>query len=153
VDDPDATATLWRGGWLHTGDEGVMDEEGFFTFLDRKKDVIRRRGENIASQQVEHVLLSHPKVGKTAVLGIASELGEEEVLALIVPLEPVTPEELAAYCAERLAAFKVPEWYRFVDELPTTPTGRVKKAVLKARTNLAEGAVKINVTTVTRDTP
>jgi len=153
VDDPDATATLWRGGWLHTGDEGVMDEEGFFTFLDRKKDVIRRRGENIASQQVEHVLLGHPKVGQVAVLGIASELGEEEVLALVVPLEPVTPEELAAYCAERLAAFKVPEWYRFVDELPTTPTGRVKKAVLKARNNLAEGAVKINVTTITRDTP
>ncbi len=153
VDDPEATAKLWRGGWLHTGDEGVMDEEGFFTFLDRKKDVIRRRGENIASQQVEHVLLSHPKVGQTAVLGIPSDVGEEEVLALIVPLEPVTPEELAAYCLERLAAFKVPEWYRFVDGLPTTPTGRVKKAVLKAQGDLAEGAFKINIANITRNTP
>ncbi len=153
VDDPEATATLWRGGWLHTGDEGVMDEEGFFTFLDRKKDVIRRRGENIASQQVEHALLSHPKVGQAAVVGIPSDLGEEEVLALIVALEPVTPEELAAYCLERLAAFKVPEWYSFVEELPTTPTGRVKKALLKTRGDLADEAVKINVATIARTSP
>ncbi len=153
IDDPEATARLWRGGWLHTGDEGVMDGEGFFTFLDRKKDVIRRRGENIASQQVEHVLLSHPKVALAAVLGVPSELGEEEVLAFVVPMAPVEPEELAAYCLERLAAFKVPEWYRFVEELPTTPTGRVKKAVLKAGGDLTEGAVKINVANIARNTP
>ncbi len=153
IDDPEATARLWRGGWLHTGDEGVMDEEGFFTFLDRKKDVIRRRGENIASQQVEHVLLSHPKVALAAVLGVPSTLGEEEVLAFIVPTAPVEAEELASYCLERLAAFKVPEWYRFVEELPTTPTGRVKKAVLKARGDLTDGAVKINVADIARNTP
>jgi len=152
VDDPEATATLWRGGWLHTGDEGVMDREGFFTFLDRKKDVIRRRGENIASQQVEHVLLSHPKVAQAAVIGVPSELGEEEVLALIVPLGSVTPEELAAYCLGRLAAFKVPEWYRFVDQLPVTPTGRVKKAALKAAGGLTESAVNVNVSNTARDT-
>ncbi len=153
VDDPEATATLWRGGWLHTGDEGVMDSEGFFTFLDRKKDVIRRRGENIASQQVEHVLLSHPKVGQAAVIGVPSELGEEEVLALVVPLEPVTAEELAIYSLERLAAFKVPEWYRFVEALPTTPTGRVKKAELKREGHLTDGAVRINVANIVRNTP
>ena len=153
VDDPQATATLWRGGWLHTGDEGVMDDEGFFTFLDRKKDVIRRRGENIASQQVEHVLLSHPKVGQAAVIGVPSELGEEEVLALIVPLEPISAEELGAYCLERLAAFKVPEWYRFVDGLPTTPTGRVKKAELKRAGRLTDGAIKIDVANIARNTP
>ncbi len=152
VDDPGATATLWRGGWLHTGDEGIVDEEGFFTFLDRKKDVIRRRGENISSQQVEHVLSSHPSVAQSAVIGIPSELGEEEVLAFIVPAGEVTAEELAAYCLEHLAAFKVPEWYRFVDKLPLTPTGRVKKAVLKATDGLTDSAINVNIANITRGT-
>jgi len=98
LNDPEATRKLWHGGWLHTGDEGVMDEEGFFTFLDRLKDVIRRRGENISSQQVENVLVSHPSVALAAVVGIPSELGEEEVLALIVPSGEVTPEEIATFC-------------------------------------------------------
>ncbi len=148
LDDPEATSELWRGGWLHTGDEGVMDEEGFFTFLDRLKDVIRRRGENISSQQVENVLVSHPAVALAAVVGIPSELGEEEVLALIVPSAEVTPEELAAFCLARLADFKVPEWYRFVDDLPRTPTGRVKKALLRRRPDIAQGAVKLDIKTV-----
>ena len=148
LNDPDATAALWRGGWLHTGDEGVMDEEGFFTFLDRLKDVIRRRGENISSQQVENVLVSHPGVALAAVVGIPSELGEEEVLALIVPAGEVTPEEIARFCLARLADFKVPEWYRFVDDLPRTPTGRVKKALLRRRPDIAEGAVKVDLKTL-----
>ncbi len=140
LDDPDATARLWRGGWLHTGDQGVADEEGFITFVDRLKDVIRRRGENISSQQVEHVLLAHPAVADAAVLGVPASVGEEDVLALVVLRQPATPDELAAFCRTRLAEFKVPSLFKVMTQLPRTPTGRVKKAELKASADLLAGA-------------
>jgi len=139
LDDPQATAALWRGGWLHTGDQGVADAEGFITFIDRLKDVIRRRGENISSQQVEHVLLSHPAVTDVAVVGVPAQLGEEEVLALVVLREPVGALDLAAFCRERLAEFKVPSMFKVVAAVPKTPTGRVKKAELKKSPDLLAG--------------
>lgn len=140
LDDAQATARLWRGGWLHTGDQGVADEEGFITFVDRLKDVIRRRGENISSQQVEHVLLAHPAVADAAVVGVPASVGEEDVLALVVLREAVKAEDLAAFCRTRLAEFKVPSLVKVVRDLPRTPTGRVKKAELKASRDLLDGA-------------
>jgi carnitine-CoA ligase len=144
LDDADATARLWHGGWLHTGDQGVMDEEGFLTFIDRLKDVIRRRGENISSQQVEHALLAHPAVAEAAVLGVPASIGEEDVLALVVLRDPaVTPEELASFCRARLAEFKVPTLFKTVSSLPRTPTGRVKKAELKRSPDLLQGVAAV----------
>ena len=132
--DPESTKILWRGGWLHTGDMGKKDKDGFLYFLDRIKDIIRRRGENISSQEVEGVLIKHPQVLEVAVLGVPSEIGEEEVLALIVPKDPANPPdsyELKKYCASMIADFKVPRYFKYVNELPKTPTGRVKKSELK----------------------
>ncbi len=142
-EDAEATSALWRGGWLHTGDQGVADAEGFVTFIDRLKDVIRRRGENISSQQVEQALLEHPRVLDAAVVGIPAVVGEEDVMALIVPREPVLPEELAEFCRARLADFKIPTWYKFVEAVPKTATGRVKKVSLKKDPDLLKGAVNI----------
>jgi len=143
--DPESTSELWKGGWLHTGDMGKKDEDGFIYFLDRIKDVIRRRGENISSQEVEGVLIKHPQVAEVAVIGVPSELGEEEVLALIVPMDPSNPLnvlELKEYCASKIASFKVPKYYKFVQGLPRTPTGRVKKGILKKdKKKLLEGAI------------
>ncbi len=139
LDDAEATAALWRGGWLHTGDQGVADAEGFITFVDRLKDVIRRRGENISSQQVEHVLLMHPAVADAAVVGVPARLGEEEVLALVVLRAAVTPQDLATFCRERLADFKVPSMFKVVAAVPKTATGRVKKAEIKRSPDLLAG--------------
>lgn len=143
LDDPQATAALWRGGWLHTGDQGVADAEGFITFVDRMKDVIRRRGENISSQQVEHVLLSHPAVADAAVVGVPAKVGEEDVLALVVLRKQVAAAELAAFCGERLASFKVPSMFKVVPAVPKTATGRVKKAELKRLPDLLAGAESV----------
>ena len=142
--DPEATLALWRGGWLHTGDQGVADAEGFVTFIDRLKDVIRRRGENISSLQVEQALLEHPQVQEVAVVGIPAAVGEEDVMALVVPREPVSSEELARFCRTRLADFKVPTWYKFVEAVPKTATGRVRKAVIKKDPDLLKGAVNVS---------
>ena len=150
LDDADATARLWQGGWLHTGDQGVADAEGFLTFLDRIKDVIRRRGENISSQQVEQVLLTHPAVADAAVLGVPAAVGEEDVLALVVVRQPTSFEELAAFCRQRLAAFKVPSLFKVVSALPKTPTGRVKKGELKAAPNLFDGVEAVAPTATTK---
>lgn len=143
LDDPAATAALWRGGWLHTGDQGVADAEGFVTFVDRLKDVIRRRGENVSSQQVEQVLLSHPAVADAAVVGVPAAVGEEDVLALVVLRRPVPAAELAAFCAERLAAFKVPSLFKVVSAVPKTPTGRVKKAELRRAPDVLAGVEQV----------
>ncbi|MGB8930395.1 MAG: AMP-binding protein [Anaeromyxobacteraceae bacterium] len=140
LNDAAATASLWRGGWLHTGDQGVVDAEGFLTFIDRIKDVVRRRGENVSSQQVEQVLMTHPSVADAAVIGVPASVGEEDVLALVVLRQPATPDALAAFCRERLAEFKVPSMFKVVAELPKTPTGRVKKALLKKASDLLAGA-------------
>ena len=104
------TTEALRGGWLHTGDLGRVDEEGHLYFVDRKKDVIRRRGENIASSEVEEVLKREPRILDCAVIGVPSELAEEEVKVFVVlrPGEQMGPEEIVSWCAERLAHFKVP---------------------------------------------
>ena len=131
-----------RDGWLYTGDLGWVDADGFLYFVDRKKDIIRRRGENISSQEVENVVKRHPNVLDCAVLAVPSELGEDEVKAYVTPREGATPdpEELVYWCAENLAYFKVPRYWEIRDELPRTPSLRVRKDVLRQeREDLIEG--------------
>ena len=130
---PEQTAEALRDGWLFTGDLGWLDEDGFLYFVDRKKDVIRRRGENISSQEVEDVIKSHPSVLDCAVIAVPSELGEDEVKAYILPRPGFTaePQDVVLWCADRLAYFKVPRYIEVRDEFPRTPSLRVRKDVLR----------------------
>ncbi len=131
-----------RDGWLYTGDLGWLDDDGFLYFVDRKKDIIRRRGENISSQEVENVIKANPNVLDAAVVAVPSELGEDEVKAYVTPREGATvnPEEVVYWCAEHLAYFKVPRYWEVRDELPRTPSLRVRKDVLRQeREDLIEG--------------
>ena len=129
-------------GWLYTGDLGWLDDDGFLYFVDRKKDIIRRRGENISSQEVENVIKANPNVLDCAVVAVPSELGEDEVKAYVTPREgaEVDPEQVVYWCAEHLAYFKVPRYWEVRDELPRTPSLRVRKDVLRQeREDLIEG--------------
>ena len=131
-----------RDGWLFTGDLGWMDDDDFLYYVDRKKDIIRRRGENISSQEVENVIKSHPSVLDCAVIAVPSELGEDEVKAYVVrrPESGLEPEEVVRWCAENLAYFKVPRYLEMRDELPRTPSLRVRKDLLRQeRDDLIEG--------------
>ena len=132
--DTERTEEALREGWLHTGDLGWADEEGYLYFVDRKKDVVRRRGENISSQEVEDVIKLHPGVLDCAVIAVPSELGEEEVKAYVVPKpsqDILGPEDVVAWCARRLANFKVPRYVELRDDLPRTPSFRVRKDLLR----------------------
>jgi len=131
--DPERTNEAFRDGWLHTGDLLRRDSDGFHFFVDRKKDVIRRRGENISSVEVERVLVEHPDVRLAAIVGVPSELTDDEVLAYVVPAEgrTVDPVALLAFAAERLAKFKIPRYVRVVDDLPRTGSHKVRKELLR----------------------
>jgi crotonobetaine/carnitine-CoA ligase len=131
---PDETAQLLVGGWLHTGDLVTRNADGTFTFVSRKKDVIRRRGENLSSLEVEDVLSEHPSVLECAVVGVPSELSDEEVKAFVVAAEGATLDfhDLAEFAHGRLSAFKVPRFWQELETLPRTPTGRVAKRQLPA---------------------
>jgi crotonobetaine/carnitine-CoA ligase len=131
----DATAQAWRGSWFHTGDRVVRDALGYFHFIDRLKDSIRRRGENISSFEVEQVLLSHPEVANAAAYPVRSQLAEDEVMAAIVrrPGSALTESALTEFCQPRLAYFAVPRFIEFADELPTTESGKVQKYKLRDR--------------------
>ena len=132
---PDKTAEALRDGWFHTGDRVVREADGYYRFVDRLKDAIRRRGENISSFEVEQVLLSHPEVGQAAVFPVPSELAEDEVMAAIVrrPGSSLTERALCEFCQPRLAYFAVPRFIEFVDELPVTENGKVQKFKLRDR--------------------
>lgn len=132
---PERTAEAQRNLWFHTGDGLRRDAEGWYYFVDRLKDALRRRGENISSYEVEQPILAHPGVAECAVVGVPAdaEAGEDELLLVVVP-EPgagPTAEELWRWCEERLPAFAVPRYVRFADELPLTPSGKVRKAPLR----------------------
>ncbi len=136
------TRQTLRDGWLYTGDLGWLDEDGFLYFVDRKKDIIRRRGENISSQEVEDVIKRHAEVLDCAVLAVPSELGEDEVKAYVAltPGSNLKPEEVLYWCAEHLAYFKVPRYLEMRSELPRTPSLRVRKDLLRQeRDDLIEG--------------
>jgi len=131
---PEATMDLFQNGWIHTGDLGRMDEDGYFYFLDRKKQAIRRRGENISSFEVEAVVGSHDAVLECCVVGVPSEVGEEEVKAVVVlkPGHQVTEEALIRWCEPRMAYFAIPRYIAIRATLPKTPSERVEKFKLKA---------------------
>jgi crotonobetaine/carnitine-CoA ligase len=125
---PEETASALDGGWLHTGDLVREDADGYLTFVSRKKHVIRRRGENMSAAEIESVLDAHAGVVESCVIGVPSELSDEDVKAFVVAAETgVTPEELWDWCRERLAGFKVPRYLEFLDELPHTATERIAK--------------------------
>jgi carnitine-CoA ligase len=131
---PEETARVIADGWLHTGDLVTVGADGTYTFVSRIKEVIRRRGENLSPLEVEEVLAEHPAVLECAVVGVPSELTEEEVKAFVVAADGRAPDfaDLHAFAAGRLAAFKVPRYWQLVDALPRTPTSRVAKHRLPA---------------------
>jgi acyl-CoA synthetase (AMP-forming)/AMP-acid ligase II len=133
--DDAATEEAWRGGWFHTGDAVRRGEDGQLHFVDRRKNIIRRAGENIAALEVEAVLAGHPAVRQVAVIAVPDELRDEEVLACVVPLNNddsslETATSIQDWCLERLAYFKAPGHVAFIDELPVTSTNKVQKAKL-----------------------
>ncbi|MNU32548.1 Long-chain-fatty-acid--CoA ligase [compost metagenome] len=137
---PEATAASMRNGWFHTGDAFRRDAEGVFYFVDRLKDVIRRRGENISSFELEGEICAHPAVREAVAVAVPSEHGEDEVLAVVTAVDgaAVEPETLIAWLAERVPHYMVPRYVRVVDELPKTASGKLQKHVLRSE-GLAEG--------------
>lgn len=129
----EATAQTLREGWLWTGDNAYQDEAGYFYFVDRAKDMIKRAGENVAASEVEAVILQHPKVFDCAVIGVPDPLRDEAIKAFVVlhQHEQATPEEIIVWCRERLAKFRVPESVEFRNELPRTSVGKIQKHVLR----------------------
>ncbi|NGO13692.1 ATP-dependent acyl-CoA ligase [Streptomyces sp. HC44] len=130
---PEATAAAWRNGWFHTGDAFRQDADGELYFVDRLKDAIRRRGENISSFEVEEELRAHPGVRDAAAVGVPGEHGEQEVLAVVCPVpgERFDPAGLLEFLRPRTAHFMLPRYIRTVSELPVTPTGKVRKEALR----------------------
>jgi long-chain acyl-CoA synthetase len=131
--DPAATAKALRGGWLHTGDVGVFDQDGFLTLKDRSKDLIISGGSNIYPREIEEVVLTHPAVGEVAVVGRPHPDWGEEVIAFVVPTASgaVGPDELDALCLANIARFKRPKAWRFLDALPKNNYGKVLKTELR----------------------
>jgi crotonobetaine/carnitine-CoA ligase len=132
---PEKTVEAWRNLWFHSGDRVVVDEDGVFHFMDRLKDSIRRRGENISSFEVELALQTHPSVASAAVVPVPSELGEDEVMAFVVLRQGVAtdPVEIIRHLEPRLAYFAIPRFLEFVEVLPQTENGKVKKFELRER--------------------
>jgi len=131
----DKTVEAWRNLWLHSGDRVVRNEEGYYKFIDRMKDSIRRRGENISSFEVERVIMSHPSVEVAAVFPVASDLAEDEVMTAIVVKQGAALDgaELVRFCEGRLSYFAIPRFVDFVSELPRTESGKVQKFKLRER--------------------
>ncbi len=131
--DPQATAHAMRGGWFHTGDNGRRDAAGWYYFVDRKKDAIRRRGENISSFELESVASQHPAVLESAAVAVPSELGEDDVKLFVVlrPGQSVSHDELWAFCEQRMPAFWVPRYIEFIGSMPRTPNQKIMKYELR----------------------
>jgi carnitine-CoA ligase len=137
--DPQATAqAIVEGGWLRTGDNGFVDELGYLYFVDRKKDMIKRAGENVSASEVEFVLAEHPRVARAAVIGVPDPIRDEAVKAYVELDEPgtLTEDELIRHCEARLAKFKVPTIVEFRAELPVTSVGKIEKKALRAESAL-----------------
>jgi long-chain acyl-CoA synthetase len=130
---PDATADALMGGWLHTGDLGYQDPDGFYFIVDRTKDLVIRGGYNVYPREIEEVLYAHPGIVEAAVIGKADERLGEEVVAVVVLADDSGPgeQEIIAYCRERLAAYKYPREVRFRSELPKGPSGKILKTELR----------------------
>jgi crotonobetaine/carnitine-CoA ligase len=130
---PQATVEAWRNLWFHTGDRGRMDEDGFVFFIDRTKDCIRRRGENISSWEIESCINTHPEVLESAAYGVSSDLSESDVMVVVVlrPDSDLDGRALLDFCHGKIAHFAIPRYVRFMDELPKNHAERVQKFHLR----------------------
>ncbi len=124
---PEETKEVLRGGWLHTGDVGYVDDDGYFFIVERKKNMIIKAGENIFPREIEEVVYQHPKVSEAAVVGVADQKYGEELKAFIVlkPGEKATEEEVIDFCKGKLTSFKTPKYVQFLDSLPKNPVGKI----------------------------
>jgi carnitine-CoA ligase len=147
--DPEQTKEAFLNGWFKTGDLVKRDEDGYFFFVSRKKDIIRRRGENIAGAELDRVIGSHPAVHEAAAIPVPAELGEDEILVAVVlkPGRKASAHDIAEWCRQHLAPQKVPRYVLFVDDLPHTPTHKVLKAQLKKDTTLKARAMDLQGST------
>lgn len=143
--DEEQTRASFEDGWFKTGDLVRRDANGCFWFVTRKKDIIRRRGENIAGAELDRVICEHPAVVEAAAIPVPSELGEDEILACVVPRagQALTPGDIAEWCRARLAPMKVPRFVLITDHLPHTPTHKINKQMLKADVSLKARAVDL----------
>lgn len=140
--DPEKTAEAFKGGWFHSGDLGVMDDEGYLTVVDRKKDMIKTGGENVSAREVEEVVYQHPEVAEVAVFSVPHERWIEAVAAAVILREgaTATPDDLLAFCRERLAGYKAPKYVTVVDALPKNASGKLLKRDLRSTyADLASG--------------
>jgi crotonobetaine/carnitine-CoA ligase len=131
---PDATAAAWRNGWFHTGDLFTVDADGNYHYADRAKDMIRRRGENVSSIELEAAVLAHPSVAQAAAVGVDSEWGDEEILVAVVPAASgtVVVEQLVEFLRDRVPRYALPRFVRVLPALPRTQsTNRVIKTELR----------------------
>ncbi|GAB3217842.1 acyl-CoA synthetase [Mycolicibacterium hippocampi] len=138
LDDPEKTAEAFKGGWFHSGDLGFYDEHGLLHVVDRKKDMIKTGGENVASREVEEVLYRHPGVQEVAVFGLSHPVWVEAVVAAVVVRGglTLTEDDILAHCRKHLAGFKTPKHVYFVDALPKNPSGKLLKRALRERFSL-----------------
>ncbi len=130
---PQASAETIRDSWLYTGDNAIEDEQGYFRFVDRKKDMIKRSGENVSAGEVENVILQHAAVFECAVIGLPDEIKDEAIVAMVVlkPEHSIESQELIDYCADRLASFRVPQQIVFAQTLPKTSVGKIQKHLIR----------------------
>lgn len=150
--DPEQTTNTFEGDWFKTGDLVKRDEDGYFYFISRKRDIIRRRGENIAAAELDRVVGEHPAVAEAGTIAVPSELGEDDIFVVVAtkPGASVTAVEIADWCRARLAPQKVPRYVAFIDELPHTPTHKIAKAVLRGDAALRARAVDLASLTKSR---
>ena len=143
--DPEQTANTFHDDWFKTGDLVKRDADDYFYFISRKRDIIRRRGENIAAAELDRVVGEHPAVAEAGTIAVPSELGEDDIFVVcaVKPGAKVTAEEIADWCRSRLAPQKVPRYVAFIDELPHTPTHKIAKALLRADAALRAKAVDL----------
>ena len=143
--DPAQTAQSFRDGWFLTGDLVSQDEDGYYYFVSRKKDIIRRRGENISGAEIDRIVGEHPAVAEVAAIAVPAKLGEDEILVVIVlkPDQIISPKEIGLWCAARLSAMKIPRYVVFTSALPYTPTNKISKALLRANTTLIKQATDL----------
>jgi carnitine-CoA ligase len=130
---PERTVEAWRNLWFHTGDALKRDDAGWYYFVDRFKDALRRRGENISSYEVEQAILGHDAIVECAVIGVPAdvEAGEDEVMACLVTTGDLDPAEVWAWCRSRLPSFAIPRYLRFVTELPKSQSQKIQKSELR----------------------
>jgi acyl-CoA synthetase (AMP-forming)/AMP-acid ligase II len=138
ADAPEANAVSFSEGWFRTGDEGVLDTDGYLTLIGRLKELINRGGEKIAPREIDDVLLSHPAVAEAVAFATPHAALGQDVAAAVVLLAPVTEAELLTHCRTRLAAFKVPRTIRIVDQLPRTATGKLQRGKVAESLGLGE---------------